>query len=304
MYHESVLLDECVEALSIKSHGTYVDLTFGGGGHSKEILKKIESGHLYGFDQDKDAFENAKELDKNRFTFTTANFRCYKKYLRLYGVNKVDGVLADLGVSSYQINEGIRGFSTRFDGPLDMRMNQDQHMSAAMVVNEYQEKTLQKVFKNYSEVRNAKALASRIVAHRARNKIETIAEFKKTIESFVPKRKESKYLAQVFQGLRIEVNEELKALEEMLEQSIEVIKPGGRIVIISYHSLEDRLVKNFLNSGNFKGEIEKDLFGNHIKPFEPMNKKVIVPCSNELQRNRRSRSAKLRVGVKRCMKEE
>ncbi|MCC9165686.1 16S rRNA (cytosine(1402)-N(4))-methyltransferase RsmH [Pontibacter harenae] len=298
-YHRPVLLEESIDAMAIKPDGVYVDVTFGGGGHSDLIASKLTEGKLYSFDQDGDAQEQSKKIDSPVFTFVRANFRDLKKYLRLHRVKQVDAILADLGVSSHQFNVAERGFSTRFDGPLDMRMNPETGMSAADVVNEYSEEQLHRIFGIYGEVKNAKTLAKLIVSQRGRKAIETIGEFKQAIASCTPKGKENKYLAQVFQALRIEVNDELKALEEMLEQAAEVLKPGGRLVVISYHSLEDRLVKNFIAKGKFFGEVEKDLFGNEIKPLEAVNRKPITPTEQELLENSRSRSAKLRVAEKR-----
>ena len=298
-YHRPVMLEESVDALAIKPDGIYVDVTFGGGGHSAAIVSKLTTGKLYGFDQDRDAEEQSKKLEGPNFEFVRANFRDIKKYLRLYKVKQVDGILADLGVSSHQFNEGSRGFSTRFDGPLDMRMNYEHGESAKDVVETYSEEQLHRMFGIYGEVKNAKTLARTIVEQRARKPIETIEDFKQAIRSCTPKGKENKYLAQVFQALRIEVNDEMKALEEMLEQAAEVLKPGGRLAVISYHSLEDRLVKNFIAKGKFFGEVEKDLFGNEIKPLDAVSRKPIVPTEQELLINSRSRSAKLRIAEKR-----
>ncbi|NEM97345.1 16S rRNA (cytosine(1402)-N(4))-methyltransferase RsmH [Pontibacter burrus] len=298
-YHRPVMLEESVDALAIKPDGVYVDVTFGGGGHSALIVSKLTTGKLYSFDQDKDAEEQSKKLEGPNFQFVRANFRDLKKYLRLYGVRQVDGILADLGVSSHQFNEGSRGFSTRFDGPLDMRMNYEHGESAADVVANYSEEQLHRIFGIYGEVKNAKTLARTIVEQRSRRPIETINDFKQAIRSCTPKGKENKYLAQVFQALRIEVNDEMKALEEMLVQAAEVLKPGGRLSVISYHSLEDRMVKNFIAKGKFFGEVEKDLFGNEIKPLDAVSRKPIVPSEEELLINSRSRSAKLRIAEKR-----
>ncbi|RDC62236.1 16S rRNA (cytosine(1402)-N(4))-methyltransferase RsmH [Adhaeribacter pallidiroseus] len=298
-YHVPVLLPESVAALDIKPGGIYVDVTFGGGGHSRFIINQLTDGaRLYSFDQDKDAEEQAQEIASPAFTFVKANFRYLKKYLRLYGVKEVDGILADLGVSSHQFNVPERGFSTRFDGPLDMRMDPEAPISAKEVLSTYAEEDLHRIFGMYGEVKNARTLAWQIVTVRGSQNLETIADFKKAIGSLIPRGKENKYLAQVFQALRIEVNDELKALEEMLEQAVAVLKPGGRLVVISYHSLEDRLVKNFIAKGKFFGEVEKDLFGNEIKPLASVIRKAIVPSEKELQENNRSRSAKLRVAQK------
>ncbi|MBD1398695.1 16S rRNA (cytosine(1402)-N(4))-methyltransferase RsmH [Pontibacter sp. JH31] len=298
-YHRPVMLQECIDALAIKPDGVYVDVTFGGGGHSKVIASKLTTGQLYSFDQDRDAEEESKKIDSPAFTFVRANFRDLKKYLRLYRVKEVDGILADLGVSSHQFDEAERGFSTRFDGPLDMRMDSESGIPASEVVNTYSQEQLHKIFGIYGEVKNAKTLAGVIVSQRARQPIATIGEFKQAISSCTPRGKENKYLAQVFQALRIEVNDELKALEEMLEQAAEVLKPGGRLVVMSYHSLEDRLVKNFIGKGKFFGEVEKDLFGNEKKPLDAVNRKPITASEQELLENSRSRSAKLRIAEKR-----
>ncbi|WP_299820937.1 16S rRNA (cytosine(1402)-N(4))-methyltransferase RsmH [uncultured Pontibacter sp.] len=298
-YHRPVLFQESVDALAIKPDGIYVDVTFGGGGHSSLIASKLTTGKLYGFDQDRDAEEQSKKIESPAFQFVRANFRDLKKYLRLYGVKKVDGVLADLGVSSHQFNVPERGFSTRFEGPLDMRMNAEAGTTAKEVLETYSEEQLHRIFGIYGEVKNARTLARLIVEKRVRQPFETINDFKQAISSCTPKGKENKYLAQVFQALRIEVNDEMQALEEMLEQATEVLSPGGRLVVISYHSLEDRLVKNFIAKGKFFGEVEKDLFGNEIKPLDAVTRKPIVPSEQELLENSRSRSAKLRIAEKR-----
>ncbi|PSL05622.1 16S rRNA (cytosine(1402)-N(4))-methyltransferase RsmH [Cecembia rubra] len=295
-YHIPVMLGPCIEGLAIDPKGVYVDLTFGGGGHSKEILKKLNEGHLYGFDQDVDAEANVP--DDPRFTFVQANFRDFKKYLRLYGVAQVDGILADLGISSHQIDEPQRGFSTRFEGELDMRMSQSGGLSAKDVLNTYEESRLHKIFGIYGEIKNAKTLAQAVVAERALQPFTTTESFKRLLQKFAPRGKEFKYFAQVFQALRIEVNDELGALEEMLLQAVEVLKPGGRLVIMSYHSLEDRLVKNFINKGKFQGEVEKDFYGNLIRPLEPVTRKAVTAEADEIKENNRARSAKLRIAKK------
>ena len=297
-YHRPVLLQESVEGLAIKPEGIYVDVTFGGGGHSTLIASQLTTGHLYGFDQDTDAEQEAEKLNSSAFTFVKANFRYLKKYLRLHGVRQVDGILADLGVSSFQFDTSARGFSTRFDGPLDMRMDQQGSKTAQDILQTYAEEELHKMFGIYGEVKNARTLARTIVLRRATQDLATIGQFKQAIASCMPKGKENKYLAQVFQALRIEVNDEMKALEEMLLQTVEVLKPGGRLVVISYHSLEDRLVKNFIGKGKFFGEVEKDLFGNEIKPLAAVYRKALTPSALELQENNRSRSAKLRIAEK------
>ncbi|RZS94687.1 16S rRNA (cytosine(1402)-N(4))-methyltransferase RsmH [Cecembia calidifontis] len=295
-YHIPVMLAPCIEGLAIDPKGIYVDLTFGGGGHSREILKHLKEGHLYGFDQDVDAEANVP--DDPRFTFVRANFRDFKKYLRLYGVTQVNGILADLGVSSHQIDEPTRGFSTRFEGDLDMRMSQTGGLRAKEVLNTYEEGRLHKIFGIYGEIKNAKTLAQAVVAERALQPFTTTESFKRLLQKFAPRGKEFKYYAQVFQALRIEVNDEMGALEEMLLQAVEVLKPGGRLVIMSYHSLEDRLVKNFINKGKFQGEVEKDFYGNLIRPLEPVNRKAITADAEEIKANSRARSAKLRIAKK------
>ncbi|WP_215224529.1 16S rRNA (cytosine(1402)-N(4))-methyltransferase RsmH [Echinicola shivajiensis] len=296
-YHIPVMLQQCIEGLAIRPDGVYVDLTFGGGGHSKEILKHLgPEGHLYGFDQDDDAARNA--FEHPNFTFVQANFRDLKRYLRLYGVSQVDGILADLGISSHQIDEPSRGFSTRFDGDLDMRMNQLGSVTAKDVLNTYEEEKLHKVFGIYGEVKNAKSLAQAVVSERASQPFETIEQFKQLLQKMAPRNREFKYFAQVFQALRIEVNDEMGALEEMLYQTVEVLKPEGRLVVMSYHSLEDRMVKNFINKGKLQGEVEKDFYGNLIRPLEPVSRKAIQARPEEVSVNNRARSAKLRIAKK------
>lgn len=295
-YHIPVMLGPCIEGLAIDPKGIYVDLTFGGGGHSREILKHLSDGHLYGFDQDVDAEANVP--DDPKFTFVQANFRDFKKYLRLYGVTQVDGILADLGISSHQIDEPKRGFSTRFEGELDMRMSQDGSLTAKEVLNTYDESRLHKIFGIYGEIKNAKTLAQAVVSERALQPFTTTESFKRVLQKFAPRGKEFKYFAQVFQALRIEVNDEMGALEDMLLQAVEVLKPGGRLVIMSYHSLEDRLVKNFINKGKFQGEVEKDFYGNLIRPLEPVIRKAITADADEIKENNRARSAKLRIAKK------
>jgi 16S rRNA (cytosine1402-N4)-methyltransferase len=297
MYHDPVLLSEAIEGLSIDPSGIYVDVTFGGGGHSKTILEKLgDSGRLIAFDQDEDAVKN--QLDDERFELVEANFRFLKNYLRMHDALPVDGVLADLGVSSHQFDTGERGFSTRFDGPLDMRMDQSVKKSAAQVVAEYDEEALERIFKLYGELRKAKLIARELVSVRDTESIDTVEKLKSVVERFGPKNKMAQFFAQVFQALRIEVNDELKALEELLVQSVDVLDEGGRLVVISYHSLEDRLVKNFLKTGNFSGKPEKDFYGNLIRPLKPVKNKVTVPTEEEIKRNPRARSAKMRVAIK------
>ncbi len=292
-YHIPVMLTQCTEGLAIDPNGVYVDVTFGGGGHSREILKHLDKGHLYGFDQDADAEVNIPKSDK--FTFVSANFRDMKKYLRLYGVKQVDGILADLGISSHQIDEPSRGFSTRFSGDLDMRMNQSDEISAKEVLNTYDEGKLHKIFGIYGEVKNAKTLAQSVVSERAARPFETTEGFTAFLKKYAPRGKEFKYFAQVFQALRIEVNDEIGALEDLLMDSLELLKPEARLVVMSYHSLEDRLVKNLMIKGRFQGEVDKDFYGNLIRPLEPMTRGAIVADEEEVARNPRARSAKLRI---------
>ncbi len=294
-YHVPVLLNECMQGLNINPEGIYVDLTFGGGGHSREILNHLTTGKLIGFDQDEDAERNIP--DDNRFVFVRHNFRYFKNFLRYLGYEKVDGVLADLGVSSHEFDVAERGFSFRFDGDLDMRMNQNTDFTAAKLLNEYDEEELYRIFKFYGEVKNPGKLVRLITDYRKQNSFDTIQGFKEVIAPCVPKLKEHKYLAQVFQALRIEVNNEMEALREMLAQSVDVLKPDGRLVVITYHSLEDRLVKNFIRNGNFDGKAEKDFYGNVKTPLKAVNKKVILPSPEEIERNGRARSAKLRIAT-------
>jgi 16S rRNA (cytosine1402-N4)-methyltransferase len=296
-YHIPVLLKECIDGLNINPSGVYVDVTFGGGGHSKEILKNLgKDGVLIAFDQDPDAQRN--KIDDPRFIFVDQNFGFLKNNLRLLGYKAVDGILADLGVSSHQFNEPSRGFSIRFDADLDMRMDKHRPLTAAIVLNTYAEDKLHKIFGIYGEVKNAKSLAATIVTSRINKPIATLADFKAMIAAHIPKGKENKYMAQVFQALRIEVNAEIEVLESFLEQTAAVLKPGGRLVVMSYHSLEDRPVKNFIAKGKFRGEVEKDFFGNEQKPFKSITRKAIIADEEELARNSRARSAKLRVGEK------
>ncbi len=292
------MLQECIEGLAIKPDGIYVDLTFGGGGHSKEILKLLTNGKLYGFDQDDDAKAQSEIIEDDQFEFVNANFRYLKKYLRLYGVSQVDGILADLGISSHQIDVPERGFSTRYDAALDMRMDQNSELTAADIINEYSEKELIDLFSRYGEVRNARTLAAAIVSERVTQQIKTVDELKSILERYAKPGKQFKYYAQVFQALRIVVNDEMVALEEMIEQATEVLKPDGRFVVMSYHSLEDRPVKNYFSKGKFKGEVEKDFYGNMIRPLEPITRKPIVASEEEIKLNNRARSAKLRIAKK------
>ncbi len=296
-YHNPVMLKECIEGLNIKPDGVYVDVTFGGGGHSREILKHLgPEGRLLAFDQDADAQKNIPKDD--RLTFIDQNFRYLKNNCRLQGAISADGILADLGVSSHQFDQPERGFSIRFDADLDMRMDQAGSLTAKEVVNSYSEEQLHRIFGIYGEIKNAKTLAHTLVTQRLNKPIDTVQDLKGAIARLIPKGKENKYLAQVFQALRIEVNQELEALKEFLEQTVDVLKPQGRLVVMSYHSLEDRLVKNFIARGKFHGEVEKDFFGNQIKPFESLVRKAIVASDEEIKENNRARSAKLRIAVK------
>jgi 16S rRNA (cytosine1402-N4)-methyltransferase len=296
-YHVPVMLQACIDGLAIKPDGVYVDVTFGGGGHSREILKHLgKDGILIAFDQDPDAQRNA--IDDPRFLFVDQNFAFLKNNLRLLGYRAVDGILADLGVSSHQFNEPERGFSTRFESTLDMRMDKQSDLTAAKVLNTYAEEQLHKIFGIYGEVKNARSLAKAVVTARVVQPINTLAEFKQAVAAHIPKGKENKYMAQVFQALRIEVNKEIEVLESFLEQTAEVLKPGGRLVVMSYHSLEDRPVKNFIAKGKVRGEVDKDFFGNQQKPFNAVTRKAVVADDAELLENSRSRSAKLRVGEK------
>lgn len=296
-YHQPVLLNECLDGLAIKPDGTYVDVTFGGGGHSRAILERLgKEGRLFSFDQDKDAAKNV--INDPRFTFIPQNFMYMKNFLRMYEATQVDGILADLGVSSHQFDEAGRGFSIRFDAELDMRMNQSSKKTAATVLNEYEEHELKRIFREYGEVDNAGRLVKLIADARMLSPIENTEQLKNVIAACTPKHKENQYLAKVFQALRIEVNEEMQVLKEMLQQSLELLKPGGRLVVMSYHSLEDRLVKNFMKSGNMEGEQVKDFFGNISRPFELITKKPVTPSEQEIEKNSRSRSAKLRIAEK------
>ncbi|QZE13346.1 16S rRNA (cytosine(1402)-N(4))-methyltransferase RsmH [Halosquirtibacter laminarini] len=292
-YHVPVLLNECIEGLDLKEGGIYVDVTFGGGGHSREILKKLVGGKLVGFDQDIDAKANVP--DDDRFIFVNHNFKYIENFLQYYGLEKVDGILADLGVSSHEFDVAERGFSFRFDGKLDMRMNQSAQISAAEIVNDYSEEDLSRLFWRYGEVKNARKLARIIVTEREDTPIETIQQFKDMIAPCTPKHIEHKYLAKVFQALRIEVNQEMEVLEALMNASEKVLKPGGRLVVITYHSLEDRIVKNMIKEGKTEGKAEKDFYGKILTPFKAINRKVILPTTEEQERNPRSRSAKLRI---------
>ena len=295
-YHNPVLLKECIEGLNINPKGIYVDVTFGGGGHSREILKHLTTGKLYAFDQDDDALKN--KIEDERFVLIKQNFKYLKNFLKMYNALPIDGLLADLGVSSHQFDEAGRGFSIRFDAKLDMRMDRNIKQTAADIINTYSEVDLKRIFKVYGEVDNAGRLANVIFHARKEKQINTVNDLKAVIEKCVKRGRENQYYAQVFQALRIEVNKELDALQELLLQCLEVLKPGGRLVVISYHSLEDRLVKNIMRSGKFEGEVEKDFFGNKITPFEQITRKPIVPSDSENEENSRARSAKLRIAEK------
>ena len=295
-YHNPVLLHPTVDGLDIKPDGIYVDVTFGGGGHSKEILRRLgPNGKLFAFDQDEDALANA--LPDERFTLINENFRFIKRFLRFYGVKGVDGILADLGVSSHQFDVAERGFSTRFDAGLDMRMSQKNDLSAYRVVNEYDDANLRRVFFDYGELKNAPALSRTIIEAREQHLIKTTDELKDVLAKYLPERIRNKILAQIYQAIRIEVNQEMGVLKEFLEQSLEVLNPGGRLSVISYHSLEDRLVKRFMKNGMFEGEPERDFFGNYSVPFKTIGK-LIVPDNDEIKINNRARSAKLRIAAK------
>ncbi len=297
MYHIPALLNETIEGLNIKPNGVYVDVTFGGGGHSREILKLLGAdGKLIGFDQDEDALQNL--IDDERFTFVRSNFRYLSNFLKYHNVEKVDGILADLGVSFHHFDDAERGFSFRFDGKLDMRMNTRSALTAEKVVNDYNEKDLADVFYLYGEMHNSRRIASTLVRARSTERIETIEQFLEILKPFFPKEREKKEMAKVFQALRIEVNKEMQELQELLQQSVEVLKPGGRLAVLTYHSLEDRLVKNLIRSGNFEGKLEKDFFGNVLAPLKAINNRVIVASEEEVVRNPRARSAKLRVAEK------
>ena len=297
-YHQPVMLNECIDSLQIKPEGIYVDVTFGGGGHSLKILEKLNGGRLISFDQDEDAKREAEKITDRSFTFCQANFMYLKRYLKFSGVTAVDGILADLGISSHQIDSPERGFSTRFDGPLDMRMDKSISQTAANVLNTYSEEDLHKIFGMYGELKNAKTAARLIAQRRSSQSFSRTTDLKAALQPIAPRGKENKYFAQVFQALRIEVNEEMKALEDFLHQCGEVILPGGRLVVMSYHSLEDRMVKNYMNKGKVFGDVEKDFFGNELKPFKTMNRKPIEASVQEIEENKRARSAKLRVAEK------
>ena len=297
-YHVPVLLQESVDGLDIKPNGIYVDVTFGGGGHSREILSRIgENGHLYSFDQDEDAEKNI--LNDNRFTFVRSNFRYLRNWMRYYGGEHIDGLLADLGVSSHHFDDETRGFSFRFDAPLDMRMNKRSGMTAAEILNNYDEEQLADIFYIYGEIKNARKVASAIIKARGTKAIETTGDLIQITESLFPREREKKETAKLFQALRIEVNHEMEALKEMLYGAQDVLREGGRLSVITYHSLEDRIVKNIMRAGNAEGKVNQDFFGRTVAPFRQISNKVIVPSEEEQQRNPRSRSAKLRI-AERC----
>lgn len=297
VYHVPVLLKESVDGLAIRPDGIYVDVTFGGGGHSREILSRLgPDGRLFGFDQDEDAQRNIP--DDPRFTFVRSNFRFLRNFLKYYGVEQVDGILADLGVSSHHFDDKNRGFSFRFDGALDMRMNRNAKMSAADVVNNYEEEKLAQIFYTYGELKNGRRLAAAIAKARTVKQINTVTDLMEVAKPLFPQEREKKETAKLFQALRMEVNHETDALREMLEETVKVLKPGGRLSVITYHSIEDRLTKNLIKTGNTDGKLEKDFFGRVEKPLRAVNNKVIVPDDNEIERNPRSRSAKLRIAEK------
>jgi 16S rRNA (cytosine1402-N4)-methyltransferase len=304
MYHEPVLLHKSVEGLAVKPGGIYVDVTFGGGGHSREILKVLEQGHLFAFDQDEDAKKNAEQIEHKNFTFIEANFRHMKRYLKLHGVHQVDGVLADLGVSSHQFDTAERGFSIRYNSSLDMRMDRNSSVSAAEIINTYPEEDLGRILAQYGEIKGAYRMAKALASARLNSRIETIDQLKDVLARFAPRKKENKFYAQVFQAFRIAVNDELKALEELLLQCEEMIKPGGRLSFISYHSLEDRLVKNLILRGNLSGKEEKDFYGNLLRPFDPVSRKPIQASEEEIAKNSRARSARLRIAERRVENEQ
>lgn len=299
VYHVPVLLKESVDGLIIGKGGSFVDVTFGGGGHSREILSRLDAeGHLYSFDQDADAEKNADGFDEKKFTFVRSNFRFLKNFMKYYGVEGIDGLLADLGVSSHHFDDSERGFSFRFEGNLDMRMNQRAGKTAADVVNTYDEKQLADMFYLYGELKQSRKLAAAVVKARQAKKIQTIGGFLEVMKPFFRGEREKKEMAKVFQALRIEVNHEMDALREMLKGATEMLKPGGRLVVITYHSLEDRIVKNLMKTGNVEGKEDKDFFGKVNTPFRLVNRQVIVPTEGEMLSNPRSRSAKLRIAEK------
>lgn len=295
-YHKPVLLNESIKGLEIKPNGIYVDVTFGGGGHSKEILKNLKGGFLYAFDQDSDAINNV--INASNFKLIRSNFRFIKNFLRLEGVSKIDGLIADLGISSYQIDVPERGFAHRFENQIDMRMNTDAEFDASDILNSYKEEDLANIFYFYGEVNQSKKIAKRIIDSRSKQKIETVNQFKNILQGIYPKKLENKFLSKIFQALRIEVNDEINSLKDLLADAIDLLNQKGRLVVISYHSLEDKLVKNLINKGNSDGLTENDIYGNKNLPLYPINKKVITPSVKECEINSRARSAKLRIAEK------
>lgn len=296
MYHQPVMLKESIDGLSIRPDGVYVDATFGSGGHSREILSCLDTGKLIGFDQDPDTVNNL--IDDHRFTFINQNFRYLKNFLKYYQFYSIDGLLADLGVSSWQIDQPERGFSFRFDGRLDMRMDREQDLDAFTIVNEYPEEKLVQIFRKYGEINQPTKLVQRIIAFREKASIETTSDLKEITVTLAEKARENQFLAKVFQAIRIEVNDELEALKALLSQSAEILAPGGRLVMITYHSLEDRIVKNYFRAGNFEGTPDKDFYGNIMSPLRPVNRKAFSPRKEEIEQNPRARSAKLRIAEK------
>lgn len=300
VYHIPALFEECMSGLEIKPDGKYIDVTFGGGGHSRGILQHLgETGHLYSFDQDEDAQRNI--IEDERFTFVYSNFKYLKNFMHYHGVEAVDGILADLGVSFHHFDDEERGFSFRFDAPLDMRMNKQASLTAAEILAGYSEERLAQLFSLYGELRNARRIAAAIVSARSKGTIRTTGQLLELVSPFINRKQEKKELAQLFQALRIEVNNEMDSLRAMLRQAVELLKPGGRLVVITYHSLEDRIVKNFIKTGNVEGTVEKDFFGRVQTPLRAVNNKVIVPTEEEVERNPRARSAKLRIAEKGTM---
>ncbi|MFP3861035.1 MAG: 16S rRNA (cytosine(1402)-N(4))-methyltransferase RsmH [Bacteroidales bacterium] len=303
MYHQPVLLKESIAGLNIDPKGIYVDATYGGGGHTKLIIEHLTEGKIIAFDQDKEAEDNV--IQDDRLIFIRHNFKFMKNFLKYLGYTNIDGILADLGVSSHHLNKPERGFSYRFENaPLDMRMNQNTNLTAQYVINHYQAKQLHEIFRNYGEIRKTFPLVEAIINHRNNRKIQTTDELIKAIEPLLPSQTRNKFLSRVFQALRIEVNKEMDNLKFFLKQSMEMLKPGGRICVISYHSLEDKLVKNFLKTGNFEGEVKKDFYGNAYSPFKLINKKIISPGKEEIKNNRRARSARLRIAEKKEQNDE
>ncbi len=298
-YHKPVLLRESIDGLALRQGGVYVDLTFGGGGHSAEILKKLKGGRLVAFDQDQDSMTEAEKINDKRFLFISGNFRFFRNYLRYYEIYEVDGILADLGVSSHHFDEPERGFSFSMEGPLDMRMNKSSSTTAADVVNGYKPEQLAEVFFRYGELKNSRKLSRAIAETREKQPIKEIQGLVRIVDSCIPERisprQRNKYYAKVFQALRIEINKEVDSLREMLGETLSTLKKGGRLVVISYHSLEDRLVKNFMRAGNVEGKLERDFYGEPKSPFRPVNRKVIVPDESQIKENNRARSARLRI---------